>query len=155
MFEPEEMDFNPIVGVLDTEIRECVPPEFVTPETPEDVPADHPPTPFKNSEAFPLRFIAATVPASDILESVRDGMSFATRALKDGAAAPPPVGPEKTVFADWLVSENESAGVVVAVATAVVKSGLRFPEEKLVTVPDPPPPPDPVAFTTRLPREGL
>ncbi|MGC1583773.1 MAG: hypothetical protein WA766_19995, partial [Candidatus Acidiferrales bacterium] len=36
-------------------------------------------------------------------------------------------------------SANDKTGVVVAVATLVVKSGERFPALKLVT--DPPPPP--------------
>jgi hypothetical protein len=50
------------------------------------------------------------------------------------------------VFALCVSNVNDNAGVVVGVATEVVKSGLRLPELKLVTVPDPPPP-DAVAET--------
>lgn len=41
------------------------------------------------------------------------------------------------MFAPALESEKESAGVVVGFETDVVKSGLRFPLEKLDTVPPP------------------
>ena len=45
------------------------------------------------------------------------GMSPAPIALNVGVAAPPLVGPAKTVFAAALLKENDNAGVVVAVAT--------------------------------------
>jgi hypothetical protein len=38
-----------------------------------------------------------------------------------------------------VFKEKESAGVVVGVATDVVNSGERLPEEKEVTEPPPPP----------------
>lgn len=41
------------------------------------------------------------------------------------------------MFAPALLSENESAGVVVGLATDVVNSGERLPLEKLDTVPPP------------------
>jgi hypothetical protein len=44
------------------------------------------------------------------------------------------------VNAAVLVKLKVRAGVVVGVATLVVKSGERFPALKLVTVPLPPPP---------------
>ena len=56
---------------------------------------------------------------------------------KDGAAAPPEAGPAKTEFCAAVDSANVSAGVLVAVATEVVKSGERFPALKDVTVPVP------------------
>jgi hypothetical protein len=50
-------------------------------------------------------------------------------------------------LAEKFESENESAGVVVGVATEVVNNGERFPAEKLLTVP-PPEPPQPVDHCT-------
>ena len=67
------------------------------------------------------------------------GRSAATRARNVGVAATPDVGPANTRFADWVFKEKESAGVVVGVATDVVNSGERLPEEKEVTEPPPPP----------------
>jgi hypothetical protein len=55
----------------------------------------------------------------------------------EGAAALEVLFPN-TELAAALLKENDRAGVVVAVATDVVKSGLRFPEEKLVTLPPEP-----------------
>ena len=55
-------------------------------------------------------------------------------AVNDGAALPPVKFP-KAVFAAALLRLNESAGVVVAVATDVVNSGESVPALKLVTVP--------------------
>ena len=52
------------------------------------------------------------------------GMSPATNALNVGAVGPAEVGPARTVFTTCVLSENVSAGVVVAVATEVVNSGL-------------------------------
>ena len=49
------------------------------------------------------------------------------------------MGLANTRFADWLTCANVRAGVVVEVATLVVKSGERLPELKLVTVPEPVP----------------
>ena len=48
-----------------------------------------------------------------------------------------PDGFPNTVLAALLDKEKLSAGVLVEVATDVVKSGDRFPELKLVTVPAP------------------
>lgn len=67
------------------------------------------------------------------------GMSAFTIARKVGAEAAPVVGPAKNTLADCVLSENERAGVVDAVATLVVNSGERFPDENVVTVPLPPP----------------
>lgn len=61
-----------------------------------------------------------------------------------GMAALPELFPSMVLAGAWE-KVKESAGVVLAVATLVVKSGERLPEEKLVTVPDPPPPPVPQA----------
>ena len=63
-------------------------------------------------------------------------------ALKTGAAenvgvALEPVKLPKTVFAAAVERAKDSAGVLVDVATEVVNSGDRFPEETLVTVPVP------------------
>ena len=66
-------------------------------------------------------------------------MSVETNARNVGVAAPPDVGPANTVLAFCVLSANESAGVVVGVATEVVNSGERLPEEKEVTEPLPPP----------------
>ena len=57
-------------------------------------------------------------------------------AVKDGPVAAAVKFPN-SVFAAALVSENVSAGVVVAVATLVVNSGVKVPALKLVTVPLP------------------
>src|SRR2546429_8343383 len=57
-----------------------------------------------------------------------------------GAAGLPVLLP-KNVCAAALDNAKLSAGVVVGVATLVVKIGERLPAEKLVTVPVPPPPP--------------
>ena len=59
--------------------------------------------------------------------------------MKAGAAAPD-VGFPNTVYAPAFDSVKLNAGVVVAVATEVVNSGDKLPDEKLVTVPPPPPP---------------
>lgn len=83
---------------------------------------------------------AMVPPASGKYVPERLGMSPATSARNVGADDPPDVGPANTVLADWLVRLYESAGVVVAVATVVVKIGDKSPDEKLVTVPLPPEP---------------
>jgi hypothetical protein len=62
-------------------------------------------------------------------------MSAATNERNVGAAALPEDGPANILFAVCVLSEKDNAGVVVAVATLVVKSGERFPEENEVTVP--------------------
>jgi hypothetical protein len=62
-------------------------------------------------------------------------MSAATRVRNVGVAAPPDTGPANTVFAFCVFNEKDSAGVVVGVATEVVKSSERLPEEKEVTEP--------------------
>jgi predicted RecA/RadA family phage recombinase len=74
-----------------------------------------------------LKLVTVPVPA---------GKSAVTRARKDGAAAAPVVGPANAVFAVCVFNANVKAGVVVGVATDVVNNGLRFPEEKDVTVPE-------------------
>jgi hypothetical protein len=66
------------------------------------------------------------------------GKSATTKDRKVGANAPPDAGPANTVFAVCVFNANVKAGVVVGVATDVVNNGLRFPEEKDVTVPVPP-----------------
>ena len=63
------------------------------------------------------------------------GKSATTKDRKVGAKAPPDAGPANTVFAVCVFNANVKAGVVVGVATDVVNNGLRFPEEKDVTVP--------------------
>jgi hypothetical protein len=76
------------------------------------------------------------VPAATLVTvPVPAGKSAATRARNVGAAGPPEVGPANTVFAVCVFNANVKAGVVVGVATDVVNNGLRFPEEKDVTVP--------------------
>jgi hypothetical protein len=55
-----------------------------------------------------------------------------------GAAEDPDVFPN-SVPAAAFDNANERAGVVVAVATEAVNSGLRLPELNEVTVPDPAP----------------
>jgi hypothetical protein len=82
-----------------------------------------------------VRF-AAALPKEDH-STVPDGMSAATSALNVGAPVPPVAGPANTEFCAALLNAKVSAGVVVAVATLVVKSGLRAPALKLVTVPVP------------------
>jgi hypothetical protein len=67
--------------------------------------------------------------------TVPEGMSAETSARNVGVAAPPDTGPANTRLAVWVLSAKESAGVVVGVATEVVKSGERLPEEKEVTEP--------------------
>jgi hypothetical protein len=54
-----------------------------------------------------------------------------------GAAAPAVLFPRKA-WAAKFDSVNVSAGVVVEVATEVVKMGDSVPAEKSVTVPEPP-----------------
>ena len=56
--------------------------------------------------------------------------------LADGAADDPVALP-KYVFAAAFVSANDNAGVVVVLASEVVKSGARSPALKFVTVPLP------------------
>ena len=68
------------------------------------------------------------------------GMSAETSARKVGPAALPDAGPANRVLAVWVERVKESAGVVVAVATEVVKMGDSVPALKLVTVPPTPPP---------------
>jgi len=58
--------------------------------------------------------------------------------------ADPPVQFPNIVSAPAVENANESAGVVVAVATLVVNSGARFPALNVDTPPPPPPPPPPV-----------
>ena len=62
-------------------------------------------------------------------------MSAATSARNVGPAAPPDVGPANTRLAFCVLNANVKAGVVVGVATDVVNSGERLPEEKEVTEP--------------------
>src|SRR5678815_3429148 len=63
------------------------------------------------------------------------GMSSATKARKVGAAAAPLAGPPKIRFCAWVMAAKVNAGVVVAVASAVVNRGEKSPALKLVTVP--------------------
>src|SRR5260370_24913894 len=49
-----------------------------------------------------------------------------------------PLGEAKKRFCDWLIPENENAGVVVFVATLTLNSGEKFPDVTCVTVPAPP-----------------
>jgi hypothetical protein len=63
------------------------------------------------------------------------GISAETIARYDGAPAPPVAGPANTEFWAALVNAKESAGVELAFATDVVKSGLRLPALNVVTVP--------------------
>ena len=80
----------------------------------------------------------------DIPLKYAEGKSADTKERNVGVAAPPDAGPANTVFAFCVFNEKDSAGVVVGVATEVVKRGERLPEEKEVTEP-PPPPPDGVS----------
>jgi len=75
------------------------------------------------SRAPQLKLVTVPVPA---------GISAVTSARYVGAPAAPVAGPAKTEFVAALVRLNVRAGVVVAVATLVVNSGLRVPAEKLV-----------------------
>jgi hypothetical protein len=68
---------------------------------------------------------------------VNSAMSAGAIALYDGTPVPPEAGPAKKEFCAALDSEKLNAGVEVDVATDVVNKGLRFPELKLVTVPEP------------------
>ena len=91
----------------------------------------------------------------DVVAVVDDPAAFAVQAVQvpvklvianvgvalNVGEADPLVKFPNTLFAAALVRENVSAGVVVAVATEVVKSGERVPALKDVTVPEPPPPP--------------
>jgi hypothetical protein len=74
------------------------------------------------------------------------GMSAATSARYVGTVAPPLVGPARTAFAATFDKLKLNAGVDVAVLTAVVNIGFRFPALKEVTVPVPPVEAHPVAF---------
>jgi hypothetical protein len=64
--------------------------------------------------------------------------SIAVVSEQYAGAVSEPVQLANTVLAAALESENDKAGVLVGVATEVVKSGDKFPELKVVTVPDPP-----------------
>jgi hypothetical protein len=77
---------------------------------------------------------------TEVTVPVPAGKSAATKERNVGVAATPDVGPANTRFADWVFKVKDSAGVVVGVATDVVNSGERLPEEKEDTVPEPPPP---------------
>ena len=86
----------------------------------------------------------------DIPLKYAEGKSAATRARNVGVAAPPDTGPANTVLGLCVFNEKDSAGVVVGVATEVVNSGERLPEEKEVT--EPPPPPETVdQYVTPVP----
>jgi hypothetical protein len=54
-----------------------------------------------------------------------------------GEAAPPDVGPIRAVALAAVDKLKLNAGAVFGLATVVVKSGLRFPELKVFTLPDP------------------
>jgi hypothetical protein len=69
----------------------------------------------------------------DIPLKYAEGKSAETIALNVGVAATPDAGPANTVFAFCVFNEKDSTGVVVGVATDVVNSGERLPEEKEVT----------------------
>ena len=69
-----------------------------------------------------------------VLLTVVDGRSAATIELNDGAVVEPVALP-KYVCAAALLNEKVNAGVLVAVATLVVKRGDRLPAENDVTVP--------------------
>src|ERR1039458_7891747 len=64
-------------------------------------------------------------------------MSEATSARNVGAAATPIAGPANTSPEFCTDSAKDNAGVEAGFATDVVKSGLRFPALKLVTLPTP------------------
>jgi hypothetical protein len=64
-------------------------------------------------------------------------MSPATKDLNEYAPVPPVEGPANTEFCAAVLAAKDRAGVVVDVATDVVNKGLRLPDEKFVTVPEP------------------
>jgi len=68
-------------------------------------------------------------------------MSAATSARKAGVAAPPVVGPAKTVLAVCVFSAKVKLGVVVGLAIVMSSSEARLLVVTFVTVPLPPPPP--------------
>ena len=99
-----------------------------------------------NCGITPVVPVPVTVPA---------GKSAVVIALYVGAPEPPDDGPAKKSFCPAADKLKLNAGVVVAVATEVVNSGLRFPELNEVTVPEPAEPFDaavscPCAFTVIL-----
>jgi hypothetical protein len=83
-------------------------------------------------------------PVKDTLVTVPEpaplfGKSADVIARNAGTPVPPETGPRNAEFCATLLSMKVSAGVVPAVATLVVKSGLRAPALNDVTVPEPAP----------------
>jgi hypothetical protein len=79
--------------------------------------------------------IKPPVNATEVTVPVPAGKSAVTSARKVGAPVPPVAGPANTEFCAALSSVKVSTGVVVGVATDVVKSGLSAPALNVVTVP--------------------
>lgn len=78
-----------------------------------------------------VRFAPVTLDAGMV------GMSAATSVRKVGAAAPPLLGPEKTVLAVWLSSVMASVPEVVTGLPAMSKIDVGAESATLVTVPVP------------------
>ena len=85
-----------------------------------------------DSQCWPQQYLVRHVPVRLVIAKV--GVA------ENVGVVEPPVKFPKTLFAAAFDKENDSAGVVVDVATEVVNSGESVPAENDVTVPLPPPP---------------